>query len=505
MENENKPLATWKSQVFPFLVCLVLAIVFLFPINPIIRPFAGNDSGVFLYIGNGLLHGKIPYVDIWDHKPPLTYFINALSLIMTPHSTWGIYIVQIFFLSTCNFLLYSLLSRSLKKIFVFLLIAVFDLECILLSAGGNLTSFYTLPFQLLAFYGLVKISESQNTFKVGLLTGIAFACTLLIRQTSIGPFVALALVILINKSLRNIKLVWRWGKGFAVGALIISLPLFIFFAYHKALIDLWDQVVIFNTYYAGKNSLLDKLLVIKEGIGILAPTGLIFLSFLGLFPLILQVIRRQKISPLQKIVIISWIFDWIFISWGGRDKVPYYATMLPSSVLLAGIGLQFLSSRFSKASIRNILLIPAFLYLGYLFVGYYNSSVTIGEDQIYSRGKIIQYITQNTTPDDKILVWGNETWIYFHSNREAADRFIYVNPLYFTDYATGHVVSSYFKRIIDSKPKLLISTIEDGSISNHFIKGKSAKREEQILEIQSLYEPVLKVGQSIVYQRIDSK
>ena len=40
----------------------------------------GTDNGVFLYGGQQLLAGKTPYLDFWDHKGPLIYFINAIGL-----------------------------------------------------------------------------------------------------------------------------------------------------------------------------------------------------------------------------------------------------------------------------------------------------------------------------------------------------------------------------------------------------------------------------------------
>jgi len=29
--------------------------------------------------------------DVWDHKPPLIYFVDALGLSLTPNSLWGVW------------------------------------------------------------------------------------------------------------------------------------------------------------------------------------------------------------------------------------------------------------------------------------------------------------------------------------------------------------------------------------------------------------------------------
>jgi len=41
-------------------------------------PF-GRDQGIYALVGEGILHGKVPYRDLWDFKPPGIFFIYALA------------------------------------------------------------------------------------------------------------------------------------------------------------------------------------------------------------------------------------------------------------------------------------------------------------------------------------------------------------------------------------------------------------------------------------------
>ena len=41
-------------------------------------PF-GRDQGIYALVGEGLLHGKLPYRDLWDFKPPGIFFVYALA------------------------------------------------------------------------------------------------------------------------------------------------------------------------------------------------------------------------------------------------------------------------------------------------------------------------------------------------------------------------------------------------------------------------------------------
>lgn len=39
-----------------------------------------DDSSIFLYVGQRLLAGDQLYTEVWDHKPPLIFWINKAGL-----------------------------------------------------------------------------------------------------------------------------------------------------------------------------------------------------------------------------------------------------------------------------------------------------------------------------------------------------------------------------------------------------------------------------------------
>src|SRR6516225_2389052 len=39
----------------------------------------GRDQGIYAVVGDGILHGKVPYKDLWDFKPPGIFFVYALA------------------------------------------------------------------------------------------------------------------------------------------------------------------------------------------------------------------------------------------------------------------------------------------------------------------------------------------------------------------------------------------------------------------------------------------
>ena len=50
-----------------------------------------GDASLFYYIGQQVGNGTLLYRDIWDHKPPLLFFLNGLGTRLTPGAAWGVW------------------------------------------------------------------------------------------------------------------------------------------------------------------------------------------------------------------------------------------------------------------------------------------------------------------------------------------------------------------------------------------------------------------------------
>ena len=66
------------KHLMPFILLGFLVAGVLITTSPICQAVPGKDSGVFLYIGDRILNGEIPYRDVWDHKPPAIYYFDLI-------------------------------------------------------------------------------------------------------------------------------------------------------------------------------------------------------------------------------------------------------------------------------------------------------------------------------------------------------------------------------------------------------------------------------------------
>ena len=84
--------AFWGLLFLALLVALVLS-----QSNPY-KEALSRDNGFFLYAGSQILKGKIPYIDFWDSKGPIIFYINALGLLVGKGSRWGVWLLEFVFL-----------------------------------------------------------------------------------------------------------------------------------------------------------------------------------------------------------------------------------------------------------------------------------------------------------------------------------------------------------------------------------------------------------------------
>ena len=63
-----------------WLLFMALMIVVTIIALPILTYPPGRDQGEFATLGRGLLDGKVPYVDLWNPKPPAVFYVYALVM-----------------------------------------------------------------------------------------------------------------------------------------------------------------------------------------------------------------------------------------------------------------------------------------------------------------------------------------------------------------------------------------------------------------------------------------
>jgi Dolichyl-phosphate-mannose-protein mannosyltransferase len=513
-EHERNRNITFQNIFIPAFASMIGTIIVLFPNNPNNMTLPSRDSGVFLYVGWRFLNGDIPYRDVWDHKPPLIYFVDVLGLTLTPHSLWGVWLLQFIFIFFTLFFIYKLLDTEFG---IYAALA----GTILLTSGlltilekGNVTEEYALVFQAWCAWLFVRAWEKDfpihASFWIGLLGGLAFN----FKQTTIGIWITYGLFLL------AIRLIQRKSPlsdilSLLTGWLIPSIVLVVYLASQNALTDFWEQAFLYNFVYIGKHEGIRRLIpVFLKGFLYLQNGWVLYLSILGWLTGLAYVWLKRKevaeIHPLMLIALVNLPIEIILITVSGRSILHYYLTPLPVMAILAGTlfyTVPFLLMQLPHMESQNIqrwipTVILAIILLGQFGqITYYPQYVRILSDNDYA--PVIDYVVNNTEDGDQVLLIGAESVVNFLTRRAAPTRYVYQYPLALL--GRRPMFEEYFNQILANKPVLIIDTRGRPRLDDKLyvpIQKRSQLVRTGVKYLGEHYEPVAQFDEWVVYRFI---
>jgi hypothetical protein len=483
------------------------SLVILLPVSPINMPFAARDSGVFLYVGWRILNGEIPYRDVWDHKGPIIYYLDALGLLLSPNNTWGVWCVEFIFLVAAVSLSFIILKKSFGPIAALAGLYFWLLTFFITFAGGNLTTEYTIAFQFLLLY-LVYRNESNpkdwQLLTIGFVSGLIF----LTRQNGVGLPVAYALYLffqaIVNRGYR--QLLFTYGKILA-GVIGAILPVAAYFALNNALSQFWDAAFVYNYFYSAARDTADRLYALQFGYTWLSQTGIAQLTLAGWLLAIFWLIRKRSSNQVSRALLwtafIGLPIELAFVSIGGRPRIPYFLSLLPVCAILSAFSFWMLwklpgISRLPKHLPATLAIIFALAVLFIQLPLYINSAR--GYHHIVDPNGAAKYIQENSTPNDYVLVWGAEAAINFFSRRASPTRFAYQYPLYYKDYASASTLEEFFQDILDKKPKFVLVTTGGATLNRSFSGNRTDKTDKMANIIRSRYTKKVRLGEWVLLE-----
>lgn len=493
------------------LFSVLTALSVLWPTSPWYYPFPARDSGVFLYTGWRILNGEIPYLQVWDHKPPLVYLINAIGLGLSGESFWGVWLVRLFCLSFTVYFSCLLLEKYFGSLVAMLtsIIWVSNLPPIL--GQGNFTTEYTIPLQVLALYLTALAFEKHNKsflhfFMIGILGGLAF----MTKQTSIGLWLAIGLFLLIegftNKKLKSNMLRFF---GLAVGSLLVIALTFVVFSALKALPDFWNQAFLFNfSYISAPETTFFSRIIHLFNPAELGGIALYYLGGLGVITgifLLLNRSKHSKLTPLNALIllgVVDLLIETGLTNLPGKTYSHYYLTFFPLLAFFCGLFFSQLSELKIWHPKNKIVHQQAFLILITLFSTFpllntWETSLTKPDYRVNEM--LIKYVLDQTEIDDPILIWGAETTINFYTKRAAPTRYVYQYPLIVLGYTTQKKVLEFFDDLLENPPVILVDT-NRSDMPLFIFAVESELIEEKKEALLSLYTQVPDIDGWKVYQ-----
>ena len=382
----KKYISKYKYQLF----CLIVAFSMLLFTSKNSFLYTFNDwcdANAFFTVGKSIIHGLVPYKDIFEQKGPILYFIYSLGYLISHKTFYGVFILEILFFSIYLYYNHKIIKFFLEEKYSFIILPILTLIITTSPSfvqGGSCEEF-CLPFFSISFYYFLKyFIINELTKKEIIINGIIAGFILLTKYTLLGFWIGFFLLIFIDlvqkKEWKNTILFFI---EFLLGVFIPIVLIVIYFTIMGGLKDfIWDYFIINITAYGPSKITLQSIFI--TFCYLLLNSGLLF--YLGIILTPIYIIFIKKITKPIKINILSLFFTTLFFLIVSLKTYIYY--ILPISIFLSIsiIGLIFLINKNTYQIKKYDYII---IYIICIILGAYNANYK--EDMLKSKEEIFQY------------------------------------------------------------------------------------------------------------------
>jgi hypothetical protein len=419
---------------------------------------APMDSAVFVLAGVRIRDGYAPYRDLWDHKPPGVYLLNALGQTVLPWlAPWLVsWLLTVAFTAAAILVFDRLLQRRLSAIVSFLwsLVCLVGIASYPIALGGGLTeSFAILPL----IVGLWAIVSLRPTLRLSVLIGslLAFACLMSLQCL---PAAAVLFVLTVFGARSWLNAARRAAAAVAGGVSVASVVV-VWLLANGALGNAFDQVVTYNEAYRSSGAAFARLLLAT------------LLAFMFLLPPMAVAGVRMGARP-RKFDRIDWsCLGWgiafaVYVVYQERIFLHYWILMVPPAVLLASSGTRWIAEQV-RTSDRGLKVLAVGLSIASAsalsisalsMVELYSVTIPIASAARDATIETSDWITANTPTSATVFVWGDDPNLYLVSHRSPYDVYVYQIPLVTPGYWTPNRTAMLLSDWASSPPSVIVES-----------------------------------------------
>lgn len=404
-----------RLLILSLLTGAVVILLFSVSISPLLGD-AGVDSPLFMLFGKLMLQGERLYVDVFDHKGPIIFWINAVGMLLP--DTWGMFILESITLGLTLAFVYKTALLFIRES-----LCVMSLMCYVLfyvytmREGNSVNEYANLAITITLYYQMKYYTSSQilHPYRYAFLYGVCFSWISFMRISNnlflIGMAAGILLRLLFHKAFKNAGINILYGM---TGMLALALPICIWFMLQGAFKEMINATFLFNFRYSDYTATIVQTdnLNIMNGYWYIAAC---------ILPLLLPFPKKCRSMRLP--LLLGSILAAIGLHLG-VGYLNYSMMMLPSSLMVIIISCSWIQKRHLLAGVFVVLLILTYVRYGDCYrLKYYALNVTKPPYLLQNSLPIPKseknqvlgidvpffwYLKNDITPPYKYL--GNQTW-----------------------------------------------------------------------------------------------
>ena len=492
-----------KYELIFLLISATVTITFVSTCSPLYPFNPWDDANCFFTLGRGILHGLVPYRDLYEQKGPLLYFIYALVALLSEKSFIGAWIIELITAS-----LFAVYSWKIIKLFtepskyMLALIPLFlgiTYSNGMFNFGGNAEEFCFPLLSIALYFGLRAIiygdrfPKNTETYICGLITGILFW----IKFTFIGFMAGFCLYLIVvairKKDIKKLfALIWRFLAAF----IVVSIPILIYFGVTGSLKDLWESYFYNKLFYLNTSEahgimtipVIKNIIIIVVSIFDVSVKYPHFLVQLLLTLISLFFIDKKYRKKILTFFSVTFFFA-VFFAFISSAVIYYYGYILSYCYCLGLIPFIWLLDKLINRFKERKELIKSFSII--IFSAAYLATILLCKNmylflkpkQFLSQYRIAETIKQ--TPDAKVI-----TYDFMDSGFFTAAEILPSNKY----YCYNNIADS-FPAIREEQNRLIEEGYYDYVITTYFCDFESDNyeliQEESSLFVDYTSEPIL--------------
>ncbi|MGX1928386.1 ArnT family glycosyltransferase [Flagellimonas sp. 2504JD4-2] len=250
----NYATLNWKTV---FLVLFLIAFFIRFPF--FFRDYVDRDESTFIIMAQSWVDGHLPYTQLWDLKPPITFLFFALIIKAFGKSFIAIRLFGVVLVALTALFTYGI-GRSITTKKVSFWCAVF---CVfLLSLFGSLQGVMSEHICTLFFAVGIYLLLRKESWGWYFVIGVLFGLSVMSKLNMAYPLLALVIFLVWNKLAKkqfwhNFQRLMVMGTGFTTLVLLTAVPYYL----QGELLTWWESIFEAPLAYAGskQHSLLKTL------------------------------------------------------------------------------------------------------------------------------------------------------------------------------------------------------------------------------------------------------
>ena len=355
--------------LYAFLISFVMLLLasknsFLYPFNDWV------DANAFFTVGKSMMHGMVPYRDLFEQKGPFLYLIYGIGSLISFKSFLGIFILEVLFWTIALIYLYKILKMFLSTRVSLLILPIFMSIIATTRAfthGGSAEEFCAPFFFITLYYFIKHFKVKELTKKEMLLNGVIAGFILLIKYTLLGFWFAFTLAIFIDYIMKkDYKKAIIYPLTLLLGMFIPFAIFLIYFGINHAIGDFF-----YNYFYVNMAAYGEDV------VGIFSRLSQIFTGFIGalcrnvicmiLLVLFILFVWKLNLSKRGKVLLIISLFITVLGVYFGLKFYRYYLLFILFFISLGLLSIFNLFDKYLK-DLNNKIYIPLIIFVGGLMI-----------------------------------------------------------------------------------------------------------------------------------------